>query len=272
MENKKLNTVFIDLKGKLVNYLGKVYTQHSTSDMEIKALQTKLRIILNDVKENGLPATAENCEETWKLIVAAVHESNIENREDICYKEIIDIVNNIGMTIAYICKRRGGGWVNQEIGLYPEYTDDEKLRAFKILLLNMINQGKITKDNQKYDYCYMTDEDLLMLCNVYMAKVRESRAAEYGFKVSDIESEFSGKSRAELVAEAGKLYQIIDMIKRDRIPVLTGTNEEYKRRLTNYVNSGKAEDWETLDVEELQRTLTQTIGRYNKINAYLQAV
>ena len=272
MENRKLNTVFIDLKGKLANYLGKVYTNHTTNDVAVQTLKTKLNIIINDIKEKGLPATAENCEEAWKSIVAAVYDSQIENREDTCYKEIIDIVNNIGMTIAYLCKRRGGGWVNQEIGLYPEYTDYEKLKAFKILLLNKINEGKITRENQRYEYSYMTDEELLDLCNEYMDKVRESRAAQYGFKVSDIESEFSGKSRAELIAEAGKLYQMIDMIKRDRIPVLTGTNEEYKRRLTNYVNSGKADIWETLDVEELQRTLTQTIVRYNKISTYLQAV
>lgn len=267
----KKQTVFIDLKGVLGKYVKKVFTEHKTIDVNVQTFRTSVNVLIN--KYQPQDATAENCEKLWLNLVKICQNVGSEgiNKEDVVYKEIISAIDNIGYSIAYLCKRKSGGWYNREVRFYPEYTDEENLKVFKILILNLINRGVITDENAKVDYKLLSDDELLSLCKEYLLKKRESEVEGYGFKLSTLENEFSTYSRNELYRTLATISQAIDMIKNDRIPVLTGDNEEYKRRLINYVNSGKAADWETLDVEKLKGTLERFEEQKRKISAYLQA-
>lgn len=267
----KKQTVFVDLKGVLGKYVKKVFTEHKTVDVNVQSFRTSINILIN--KYQPLEATAENCEEIWTKLVKLCQNVVSEgiNKDDIVYKEIIKAVDDIGYSIAYLCKRKSGGWYDREVRFYPEYTDKENLIAFKILILNLINRGVITEENAKTDYKLLSDEELLSLCKEYLFKKRENEVEDYGFKLSILENEYSKYTVNELNRALATISQAIDMIKNDRIPVLTGTNEEYKRRLINYVNSGKAADWETLDIDELKETLQEFEEQKRKISAYLQA-
>ena len=148
---KKYNTVFVDLKGDIEDYVSKIYTKTKTRDTEIQNLQTRLNVL---IKQSGnLQASAVNLKNLWNNLTDIMKGEAVTNRNDIAYQEIVQSVVEIGETIAFICKRRRGGWKNTPINFYSHYTDEDTLNAFKIVLLNQYNNGEFKKDKDGNLYC-----------------------------------------------------------------------------------------------------------------------
>lgn len=167
----KKQTVFITLSGNIGNYVTKISREEKTKNADIQALQIRLNTLIK--QESGLPATAENLNRIWNNLTDMVKdiETVLTNKKDPAFLEIVNKVNMIGYSIAYICKRRNGGWVDNEVRFKYTMTDEEILHTFKLILLNYYNNGvfKKEKDGKWYvngalllkDYTTMTDEELL---------------------------------------------------------------------------------------------------------------
>lgn len=282
-EMKKFNTVFVDLNGYIENYVTKIYTKSQSGDKSIQGLQTRLNVL---IKQSGvLPANAANLKQFWSNLTTIIKDAGIQNTNDVVYKEITQSVVEIGKTIAFICKRKHGGWKLKSVEFYPDYTDEDILKSFKVVLLNCYNDGTFKKDTDGSYYCVsngrsgeveagikhtlnndfstMTDEELMPIAKEFR---------EYKLKIAGIDLGAANKKRLnmkydEIVREMSNVRAIIEMIKNDRIPILSGEqSDENYAKLKRYIESGNADDWETLDLEEAKATLERFVDRLNLLN------
>lgn len=193
MNELNRTTVFIDLKGYLNNYVKTIYTKSTTGDKNIHLLKSQINVAIK--KAMTLPATADNCKILWESLKKIVDNANIQHKEYDAYKEIIEAVDSIGYSIAYMCKRTNGGWKYRPITIYPDYNDDELLLATKIILLNLYNEGTITDTTHpNTPYHYMSDEDLLakgkqLQCEIEMKK-QNKKAVEFVAKTDNNNLDF----------------------------------------------------------------------------------
>ena len=103
--NMKKTTFFVDLQGYLGDYVKKIYTQAVTNDNEIVSLQKKLNVTISTMSK--MPATAENCKTLWNRLTDLVRNAGVVHTEYEAYQEIINAVDDIGYSIAYVCPRVG---------------------------------------------------------------------------------------------------------------------------------------------------------------------
>lgn len=101
----KKTVFFVDLQGYLGDYVKKIYTQAVTNDDEIVSLQKKLNVTISTMSK--MPATADNCKALWNRLTDLVHNAGVVHTEYDAYKEIINAVDKIGYSIAYVCPRVG---------------------------------------------------------------------------------------------------------------------------------------------------------------------
>lgn len=186
---KKNNVIFLDLKGDLMNYLDFIFTKARTSDVTIHSLKTQLNLIIKEAKEGKLRATAFNCEYIWKKLTATVKEANIQRKNDPCYKEIIKAIDTIGQHIAYISSRKG--WKYKPMAIYDNYTDEELITAFKIILVNQYSDKSLVPSPyttheeyvedalDKKGYSTMTDEELLIEATKMKNFLQQKRNTEF---------------------------------------------------------------------------------------------
>ena len=166
----KRNTVLIDLKGNIGDYVKTIYTQQATNDVDIRSLQTSLNVQIK--KSLNLPATNDNCKKLWESLTTIVKQFKVSDANNAVFKEIVKAVDNIGREIAYIGYRKG--WKYRPIAIFNDYDDNELVMAFKIILVNQYNDTKIipagymSHDEYVKDildgkgYSTMTDEELLI--------------------------------------------------------------------------------------------------------------
>ena len=159
---KKKTTFFVDLQGYLGDYVKKIYTQAVTNDDEIVSLQKKLNVTISTMSK--MPATAENCKALWNRLTDLVHNAGIVHTEYDAYKEIINAVDKIGYSIAYVCPRVGVKKPIESIGRREKYigivnnstvdfrgnklvyTGNELLKKFMEIYL-----WHISNDKEEYD-------------------------------------------------------------------------------------------------------------------------
>lgn len=101
----KKTVFFVDLQGYLGDYVKIIRRESKTADVNIQDLQTKLNATIKVASR--LQATAENCKNLWERLVNIVYSTNVQNKEDKAYKEIINGLDKIGYSIAYVCPRVG---------------------------------------------------------------------------------------------------------------------------------------------------------------------
>ena len=101
----KKTTFFVDLQGYIGDYVKIIRRESKTGDIQIQDLQTKLNATIKVASR--LQATAENCKNLWERLVNIVYSTNVQNKEDKAYKEIINGLDKIGYSIAYVCPRVG---------------------------------------------------------------------------------------------------------------------------------------------------------------------
>lgn len=140
----KKNTVFVTLTGNLGDYAEKIYTQSASSDNSIVLLQRKLNATISMMSK--LPATAENCKALWNKLTELVHNSGVVHTEYDKYKEIINAVDDIGYSIAYVCPRLG---IQKPHNIAERVVDD----GYKLT----INDGGTT-DFTHFNLKYQNDE------------------------------------------------------------------------------------------------------------------
>lgn len=167
---KKKQTIFVNLEGKLARYVGRIYTEAKTKNKNLQALQTRLNVIINDYTNK--PATADNCRTLWDNLTSIVKSFRPTDKTDPVYSEIVDAVDTIGYSIAYLCKRSGyepnqtmdnNGRV-AVVNIYPNQSDEQKINLVKIQILNDFWTGYLTKEKaENAKVLYYTDEHLLEL-------------------------------------------------------------------------------------------------------------
>lgn len=146
------NTVFIDLKGNIGDYIKVIRTNSITTDTQLKSLQKELNgIITNYIKKQ---ATAANCYYLWNELTTTFKAANIKHKEYEVYKELVSIIDGIGERIAYLCKRKG--YKPRGITYCNCYTEEEIADAVKKLLLD-----KFATDELDYrEFMYKTDTEI----------------------------------------------------------------------------------------------------------------
>ena len=140
----KKNTVFVNLNGTLGDYAERIFTQAVTTDNSIIVLQKKLNVTISTMSK--MPATAENCKALWNRLTDLVHNAGIVYTEYEAYKEIINAVDDIGYSIAYVCPRLG---IQKPHNIAERVVDD----GYKLT----INDGGTT-DFTHFNLKYQNDE------------------------------------------------------------------------------------------------------------------
>jgi len=190
-------TVFITLKGNIDRYVQMIFTKTNTKNKDVQILKTKLNIQIKDFLE--LPATADNCKELWQNLMEIFKETEITDKKDECYKEIVKAVDDIGKKIAYISKRTGitnrAYSEGYEISyLYdkqrekePDRTliylfltvksDSDFLDLTKRMLLYACNNSQFKLEGSKFDQ--MTEEELVQYGKDFAKKARANHWRTY---------------------------------------------------------------------------------------------
>ena len=185
----KKNTVFVNLNGKLGDYVEKIFTQSASSDNEIIVLQKKLNATISMMGK--LPATAENCKALWTKLVDLVHNAGVVHTEYEAYKEIIKAVDEIGENIAYLVPRWGiqkpnsiaervvedgyefkinEGGVTDITHFNLKYEGDELVELYKWHYLWLVFKNNIEYDE---DILYASKEKILEIAEAYQQFVDE---------------------------------------------------------------------------------------------------
>ena len=186
----KKQTVFVDLKGVLGDYVKTIYTQSVTSSKDIQGLQAHLNVIIKQAQ--ALPATKDNCKDLWYGLTKTVKDAYIVDKKQPAYLEIVQAVDNIGNEIAYISNRKGldittltdGYTIPYECSEYAKknmyqalvyclltYTHKaDTLEITKRQLLLMYHDGMLTADNSNYHL--MTNDELVEVGNAFREKQR----------------------------------------------------------------------------------------------------
>lgn len=115
----KKTVFFVDLQGYLGDYVKIIRRESKTGDVNIQDLQTKLNATIKVASR--LQATAENCKNLWERLVNIVYSTNVQNKEDKAYKEIINGLDKIGYSIAYVCPRVGVKKPIESVGRREKY-------------------------------------------------------------------------------------------------------------------------------------------------------
>lgn len=184
----KKNTVFVNLNGTIGNYVEKIFHQTTTSDNEIIALKKKLNATILTMQK--LPATAENCKNLWTRLVDLVHNAGVVHTEYEAYKEIINAVDEIGNSIAYLVPRFGiqkpnsiserviedgyefkinDGGTTDFTHFNLKYDGDELVELYKWHYLWLVSKG------EEYDeeILYASNEKILEVAEAYQKFVDE---------------------------------------------------------------------------------------------------
>lgn len=158
----KKTTFFVDLQGYLGDYVKIIRRESKTCDKQIQDLQTILNATIKLFSR--LPATAENCKNLWERLINIVYSTNVNNKEDKAYKEIINGLDAIGYSIAYVCPRVGVKKPIESIGRREKhismvengtmdfrgnklvYTGNELLKKFMEMYL-----WRISNDKEEYE-------------------------------------------------------------------------------------------------------------------------
>ena len=207
----KKTVFFVDLQGYLGDYVKKIYTQAVTNDDEIVSLQKKLNVTISTMSK--MPATADNCKALWNRLTDLVHNAGIVHTEYDAYKEIINAVDKIGYSIAYVCPRVGMikhkesvGRREKYIGLVKNvtvdfrgnklvYTGYELLKRFMEMYL-----WRISNDKEEYE----EDKLYLPLDEFYKAAVNYQEYILDDFK-KDIPERYNSKVIDEEETEGFKV-------------------------------------------------------------------
>lgn len=185
----KKNTVFVNLNGTIGNYVEKIFHQTTTSDNEIIALKKKLNATILTMQK--LPATAENCKNLWTRLVDLVHNAGVVHTEYEAYKEIINAVDEIGNSIAYLVPRFGiqkpnsiserviedgyefkinDGGTTDFTHFNLKYDGDELVELYKWHYLWLVSKGDREYDE---DILYASNEKILEVAEAYQKFVDE---------------------------------------------------------------------------------------------------
>ena len=185
----KKNTVFVTLIGTIGDYAEKIYTQSASSDDAIVLLQKKLNATISMMGK--LPATAENCKALWTKLVDFVYNSSVVHTEYDIYKEIINAVDEIGNSIAYLVPRDGiqkpnsiaervvddgyefkinEGGVTDFTHFNLKYDGDELVELYKWHYLWFVFKNSIEYDE---DILYASKEKILEIAEAYQQSVDE---------------------------------------------------------------------------------------------------
>ena len=200
----KKTVFFVDLQGYLGDYVKIIRRESKTADVNIQDLQTKLNATIKVASR--LQATAENCKNLWERLVNIVYSTNVQNKEDKAYKEIINGLDKIGYSIAYVCPRVGMikpfgsvGRREKYIGLVKNitvdfrgnklvYTGNELLKKFMEIYL-----WHISNDKEEYEEenLYRPLEEFYKGAVVYQKGIlnhfKENIPERYNSKVIDEE-------------------------------------------------------------------------------------
>lgn len=185
----KKNTVFVNLNGTIGYYVEKIFHQTTTSDNEIIALKKKLNATILTMQK--LPATAENCKNLWTRLVDLVHNAGVVHTEYEAYKEIINAVDEIGNSIAYLVPRFGiqkpnsiserviedgyefkinDGGTTDFTHFNIKYDGDELVELYKWHYLWLVSKGDREYDE---DILYASKEKILEIAEAYQKFVDE---------------------------------------------------------------------------------------------------
>ena len=200
----KKTTFFVDLQGYLGDYVKIIRRESKTGDIQIQDLQTKLNATIKVASR--MPATAENCKNLWERLVNIVYSTNVKNKEDKAYKEIINGLDAIGYSIAYVCPRVGvikpyGSIAirEKEVKIVENGTIDFRGNKFVYTgekLLNKFMQiylWRISNDKEEYDEenLYLPIEDFYKVALEFQKNVDEKFKKDmyekYNCKVIDEE-------------------------------------------------------------------------------------
>lgn len=173
----KKQTIYVDLNGKIGDYVKRIRTNSITTDYQLKELQKSLNEIINSSK--SMDATASNCEMVWSQLTATFKSITVKHKEYEVYKELLKAVDTIGGKIAYLCKKSG---IKKEVCNSVDCsgkwrTDEGLLYEFKRYLLKSINNGTLKEEVT----LYKTDQELLNMARkslrVNGTKINEQRIA-----------------------------------------------------------------------------------------------
>lgn len=185
----KKQTVFVSLIGTIGDYVQKIYTESVTTDEPIIVLKRKLNATISTMQK--LPATAENCKNLWTRLTDLVHNSGIVHKEYDIYKEIINAVDEIGNSIAYLVPRLGiekphsiaervvedgyelkinEGGVTDFSHFNLKYYGDELIELYKWHYLWLVLKGQIEYDEE---ILYASNEKILEVAETYQKFVDE---------------------------------------------------------------------------------------------------
>ena len=138
-----------------------------------------------------LPATAENCKALWTKLVDFVYNSSVVHTEYDIYKEIINAVDEIGNSIAYLVPRDGiqkpnsiaervvddgyefkinEGGVTDFTHFNLKYDGDELVELYKWHYLWFVFKNSIEYDE---DILYASKEKILEIAEAYQQSVDE---------------------------------------------------------------------------------------------------
>lgn len=211
----KKTVFFVDLQGYLGDYVKIIRRESKTADVNIQDLQTKLNATIKVASR--LQATAENCKNLWERLVNIVYSTNVQNKEDKAYKEIINGLDAIGYSIAYVCPRVGVKKPIESIGRREKhismvengtidfrgnklvYTGNELLKQFMQMYL-----WRISNDRDEYE----EDNLYLPLEKFYETAVEYQKCVLNHFK-EDIPEKYNSKVIDEEETEETENFKLV---------------------------------------------------------------
>ena len=174
------STVFVDLQGKMIDYVHQIYRESRTKDDEVQVFDQKLRILIKQYLYKQ--ATKNNCKKLWTGLTEIINTSVVHNTEDPAYKEILACVEKIGESIAYFNANRKGWNGNNIKPLTGVCSEEEKIQIAKEEVLRGLINGEVNEKGLKKIEQY-TDADYLQVANNAIEEEIKSREQNYDFFV-----------------------------------------------------------------------------------------
>lgn len=209
----KKTTFFVDLQGYLGDYVKKIYTQAVTNDNDIVSLQKKLNVTISTMSK--MPATAENCKTLWNRLTDLVRNAGVVHTEYDKYKEIVEAVDDIGYSIAYVCPRVGVKKPIESIGRREKH-------------INMVENG--TMDFRGNKLVYTGNELLKQFMQMYLWRISNDRD-EY---------------------EEDNLYQPLEYFYKVAVEYQKGVLNHFKEDIPEKYNSKVIDEEETEETENFK--------------------
>lgn len=98
-----MEKVFITQAGKIKDYVSPIFTDSKTTDKKVISLQTKMNVEIQ--RWLNEPATDINQASLWNGLTYIFKENQPTDKQDAKYLEIIESMQEIGKSIAYISRR-----------------------------------------------------------------------------------------------------------------------------------------------------------------------